>query len=131
MRMPYAPLFGIKVIGTRAEVVDETEGETVVGDYDVASGALGGQRDGFATEVGEGGFAVEFFAGEGGGVEGGAEGKGVLRDEFLAFFFCEEDAGGESADGAGDGENIIVETLSDSADVPLTWAEEFEVAAVC
>ena len=103
MCMPYSPLFGVKVIGSCTEIVDESEGQAIVGHDDIASGTLGRERDGLATEVGEGGLAVKFLMGEGVGVEGGAHGEGVLRNEFLAFLLGEQNAGGKGADSACDG----------------------------
>jgi hypothetical protein len=48
-----APGLGIEVVGAVADVLDRTEGDTLVGDGDDAARGVGWENEGFAAEVAE------------------------------------------------------------------------------
>ena len=45
-----APRLGIEVVGAVADVLDRTEGDTLVGDGDDAARGVGWENEGFAAE---------------------------------------------------------------------------------
>ena len=76
-----APFVRIKVVGSVADVLDEAEWMSLIGNENVTSWRVGGQLEGFGAEIGNGLLLIHFDSGKGIGIEAEAHGEALGRTE--------------------------------------------------